>query len=407
MPKMIAGSALFRSSRRHVALLTGGSDKPYAVGLTTALAAQDVCVDFIGSNELDCVEVAGARGVVFWNFRGDQSENAPNTRKAIRLLKYYLRLIVFAARRRPRIFHILWNNKFELFDRIGLMLYYRLLGKRVVLTVHNVNAAKRDSRDGWVNRVSLRIQYRLCHHLFAHTERMKQELVDDFDVDEKRISVIPFGINNTIPTTDLSRREARRALGIEVEKKTLLFFGQIAPYKGLSYLVPALAALVKSGTAIRLIIAGKVKAGYADYWSEIQRTITAAGLQEHIIQRIRFIPDQEVEQYFKAADAVVIPYTDIFQSGVPFLAFAFGVPVIATDVGSLRDDVIEGQTGVVCQPRDSGALARAIEEYFSSNLYRELETRREVIQRLALERHSWTVVGEVTKAVYTRLLDPK
>ena len=45
---------------------------------------------------------------------------------------------------KPRVFHILWNNKFELFDRTLLMLYYRLLGRRVVLTAHNVNAAKRD-----------------------------------------------------------------------------------------------------------------------------------------------------------------------------------------------------------------------------------------------------------------------
>ena len=126
-----------------------------------------------------------------------------------------------------------------------------------------------------------------------------------------------------------------------------------------------------------------------------------------MVERIQFIPDEEVEQYFKAADAVAIPYTDIFQSGVPFLAYAFGVPVIATDVGSLRDDVIQGETGVLCQPRDPGALAGAIGAYFSSDLYRELEKRRDGIRRFANERHSWAVVGEATKAVYTKLLNPR
>ena len=55
---------------------------------------------------------------------------------------YYAKLIRYAATAEPRIFHILWNNKFEYFDRTLLMLYYRLLGKKIVLTAHNVNACQ-------------------------------------------------------------------------------------------------------------------------------------------------------------------------------------------------------------------------------------------------------------------------
>lgn len=53
-------------------------------------------------------------------------------------------LVRYAVTAKPTIFHILWNNKFEYFDRTLLMLYYRALGKKVVLTVHNVNADNRD-----------------------------------------------------------------------------------------------------------------------------------------------------------------------------------------------------------------------------------------------------------------------
>ena len=81
------------------------------------------------------------------------------------------------------------------------MLFYRVLGKRVVLTAHNVNAAKRDSTGQLAQPPAhLRIQYRLCHHVFVHTERHEAELVA-FGVRRERVSVIPFGINNTIPTT--------------------------------------------------------------------------------------------------------------------------------------------------------------------------------------------------------------
>ena len=69
----------------------------------------------------------------------------------------------------PKIFHILWNNKFEFFDRTLLMLYYKLLGKKIVFTAHNVNIRKRDGNDSWLNRFSLKIQYQLVDHIFVHT----------------------------------------------------------------------------------------------------------------------------------------------------------------------------------------------------------------------------------------------
>ncbi len=98
---------------------------------------------------------------------------------------YYAKLIRYAATAKPRIFHILWNNKFELFDRTLLMLYYKLLGKKIVFTVHNVNAGRRDSKDTRLNRLTLRIQYRLADHIFVHTEKMKRELIEEFGVQER------------------------------------------------------------------------------------------------------------------------------------------------------------------------------------------------------------------------------
>ena len=116
---------------------------------------------------------------------------------------------------------------------------------------------------------------------------------------------------------------------------------------------------------------------------------------------------QDVELYFKAADVLVIPYMQIFQSGVPFLAYSFGLPVIATDVGSLRDDIVEGKTGLICRPRDPADLARALTAYFSSKMYRELSATRAEIKRFANNRYSWVKVGQITEAVYGKLLyDP-
>ena len=76
-----------------------------------------------------------------------------------------LALLKYAAGAEPRIFHMLWNNKLELLDRTVLMLYYRMCGKRIVLTVHNVNAGKRDGNAGVLNRITLRAKYHLADHM--------------------------------------------------------------------------------------------------------------------------------------------------------------------------------------------------------------------------------------------------
>jgi glycosyltransferase involved in cell wall biosynthesis len=385
-----------------ISLLTAGRDKPYALGLATALAAAGMKVDFVGGDELDGPELRGNPQINFLNLRGDQGVDAALLQKMARVLVYYFRLIFYAATARPKVFHILWNNKFELFDRTVLMLYYKCLGKKIILTAHNVNICQRDGNDSILNRLSLKIQYHLCDHVFVHTERMRDELVSVFGVSEKKTSVIPLGINNTVPNTKLSGSEARQRLGLVDAEKVILFFGCIAPYKGLEYLVAAFAAIAKRNSPYRLVIAGKPK-GRADYWTGLQELIAGSGASERIIQKIKFVPDEETEVFFKAADVLVLPYTHIFQSGVLFLGYSFGLPVIAADVGSLRDEIFDGKTGFVFEPKNAAALARTIENYFESDLHLELDSRRAEIQNFANERYSWSKVAAITTAVYSKL----
>jgi glycosyltransferase involved in cell wall biosynthesis len=385
-----------------IALLTGGSDKPYALGIASALASRGVAIDFIGSDELNCPEVHAIPQLRFLNLRGDQREDVGWRQKVSRILVYYARLIRYAVSARPSVFHILWNNKFELFDRTILMAFYRLTGKQVVLTAHNVNTAARNRNDSWLNRLSLRTQYRLCQHIFVHTDAMKRQLVAEFGVAPARVTVIPFGINDTIPKSGMTALDARRHLGIGSGERTLLFFGQIAPYKGLEYLIEAMSILASAGKSIRLVIAGKVKRGSEGYWNSVERSISEFGLERSVMQAIRFIPDDQVEPYFAAADALVIPYVDIFQSGVPFLAFSFGLPVIATDVGSLREDVTR-ETGLLCPPKDPAALARTITEFYGARSHWASAGTRAHIRRFAEEHHSWETVSGLTTAVYDGL----
>ncbi len=386
-----------------ISLLTAGKDRPYVLGLLSGLVANNIHVDFIGNDDLQTAEIVKNKKVNYLNLRGDQRENVHISKKICRILKYYFKLIKYAIQTDTKLFHIIWLNKFIYFDRTFLNLYYKLLGKKLIYTAHNVNMRERDGNDNIINRLTLKFMYKILDNIFVHSEKLKLQLINDYKVCENKVTVIPFGINNTVPNTAWTRTKARAKLHIDNNKKILLFFGNIAPYKGLEYLIESVDYIKKSHNDFKLIIAGRIKQCEA-YWKIIESIIEKRGLENYLIKKIEFIPDEEIEIYFKSADVLILPYKFIFQSGPLFLSYFFGLPVIASDVGSFKEDIIEGETGFICKPEDAKDLAQKIELYFKSDLYKNLEENRNKIIAYANERYSWEKIGEKTHTVYKSLI---
>lgn len=171
--------------------------------------------------------------------------------------------------------------------------------------------------------------------------------------------VTPHPTYEVLAPTTWPRAEARRQFGLAEGKAVLLFFGFVRAYKGLRYLIEALA-LVRARFDAHLLVVG-------EFWEDIapyQAQIRALGLEASVTLIDRYIPNEEVGLYFAAADLVVLPYTDATQSGVAQLALGAGVPVITTSVGGLPDVIQDGVNGFLVPPRDSQALAAAILRYF-------------------------------------------
>ena len=388
-----------------IALFTGGIDKHYASGLWQALAQLGVSVDVICNSEMKSREEQ--KNLRFLTLYASAQARRNKSAKLLAFIQVYIRLMIYACTTSAGIFHILWNYRIPLFDRTLLLLCFKLLGKRVVFTAHNINAAERDGSDSFLNRFTLRFQYRNVDHIFVHTELMKQQLVEIFGVRMQNVSVIPFGTYDVVPQSALTSAEAKKRLGLDLFAKTVLFFGRIAPYKGIGLLVDAFLRVAPKNASYRLLIAGEPMKDAEAQWREVRTAIEQSSVKEQVIQHTRFIADNEIELYFKAADVLALPYTQIFQSGVLFMSYSFGLPVIGTDVGSLAHDIIEGETGFVCRRGDADDLARAIERYFSSDLFENLDSRREKIKQLVKAGHSWDEVGRKTVEVYGLLTPPR
>jgi hypothetical protein len=136
--------ALKPRGQLEVALLTGGIDRHYAFGLAMGLISKGACVEAIGSNAPDGPEMHETPRLNFLNLRGNQSPNTPLLGSKSRVLVYYARLIGYAWDAKPKIFHILWDNKApDLFlfpcpvaRGWKLFLYYRCYGSIDIDSYH-------------------------------------------------------------------------------------------------------------------------------------------------------------------------------------------------------------------------------------------------------------------------------
>ena len=195
---------------------------------------------------------------------------------------------------------------------------------------------------------------------------------------DKPIHMGHHPIYDGFPRQGLTRVEARTRLGIEPDIPLLLFFGFVRRYKGLRYLLEALGQLSQPP---HLLIAG-------EFWEEeasYRGLMRQLGLEQHILIHNRYIPNEEIEPYFVAADALVLPYLSGSQSGVGMIALNYGIPIIATSIGGLAETVTDDETGLIVPPSDSAALALAIERFFRD----ELSERFRVPISKTLVRLSW------------------
>lgn len=163
-------------------------------------------------------------------------------------------------------------------------------------------------------------------------------------VDPARIDIVPLGEFSAYRTSHSDRGEGDRR-----RDRTLLFFGRIRPYKGIPTLLAAFELIQQEMPEARLLIVGR---GSLRRWGP-----QIAGSQIEIVNE--WVDHGSVSSWFQQALGLVAPYRYASQSGVIPVAYAHAVPVVATSVGGLPDQVDHGQTGFLVPPRDPEALAGA------------------------------------------------
>lgn len=304
---------------------------------------------FPGTTELDksargLKEVRGARFVI-------SSTNPLTWFKAWRII----------ARMKPRpeiLIFSWWNPFFAMLYAFIAHLSKLSTGCRVLYFCENLVSHESRIADRMLTRIGLSPA-----DMIIVLSKDVENAVAEFAPD-KPVSRAALPVYNCFKSGEkVTRREARGRLGLPENGSIMLFFGYIRKYKGLDYLLDAFPGAAARVPGLELLIVGE----FYEPRKKYDRRIASLGISKAVRIIDRYVDNDEVETFFRAADLVVLPYVSATQSGIARIAAAFDAPVLSTRVGGLAEEFEEGRNGLLVPPADSAALSSGIVEFFESD----------------------------------------
>lgn len=331
---------------------------------------------------------------------------------------YPYRIFRLAVRWKPRILHI--QHEYQLFGRgiytvnfVFLLSILRLLRIPVIITMHQVLPRKELTSNFFQGHnynkyfsvmvksyivVYTKLVGLLSSRVIVHLEIARKILLTDYDFKEETIQVVPHGLYIYAEDTSRTKLQAKQALGVQ-SKKVLLTFGEIRRGKGLEYIVKAMPKISAMNPNSVVIIAGIVSPENRSYLEELVTLSRSLDLGDKVIWAGRYIADDQISTYFKAADIVLLPYTDegiIAASGPLSTALAYSKPIVVSRLYRFAD-LQHGVNALLVQPADPDSLADAANTLLKDA---RLSHRLSEGTKLVAQGRSWMDVALTTLNLY-------
>jgi D-inositol-3-phosphate glycosyltransferase len=249
------------------------------------------------------------------------------------------------------------------------------LGIPLVHTMHtmarvkNLNLAEGESPEPMIRVQGETQVVAAASALIANTDAEAASLVSLYDSCPDIVHVVSPGVDLFTFTPGESRSAARELVGLPHDALVVSFVGRIQPHKGPEVLIRATSELVKHSPLLRhklvVNVMGGASGANTDEVDRLKELTSWLGIDDVV----RFEPPvarQDLAQWYRAADLVVVPsYSESFGL-VALEAQACGTPVVATAVGGLRTAVADGISGVLVDGHDpkawSSVIARLLQE---------------------------------------------
>jgi glycogen(starch) synthase len=269
----------------------------------------------------------------------------------------------------------------------------------LVTTIH---ATEYGRHQGWVDKhpqtyihgVERWITNR-SQRVIACSHYMREQIVDIFGVAEKRVSVIPNGIDpDDLQAQDPAELERLRSEFAAPEEKLVLLIGRLVYEKGFQLALEAMPRVIEEAPGTRFLVAGS-----GTHEAELHRQAEELGLMEHGTF-LGWIGDDVLHSLYRIADLTVVPSIYEPFGLVALEAMASGCPCIVADTGGLREVVVHEEGGLRFRADDPEALAEVAIRVLSDD---ELGRRLVADAYEHVRRFDWGDVAEQTVAVYADL----
>ena len=364
----------------------GSSHHFYLFGQADGLIENDVSVSLYTNNETNNPRI---KGLKFFTFYYNIFSSNSNILSGLKWIFGSLLSIIHARFSGASVFHF-HIFYFNILIVLNLLLVKFLLGK-VVLTVHDVSSFASSSESSIINNLI----YKFTDLILTHNEFSKSEIIKGNANLSSCIYIVPHGNYTPFINIQDDKEKSRKQLGIPIDKKVLLFFGMIKKVKGLEVLLKSLKDVIKENPDILLVIAGKP---WENDFRIYQKIIEENNLSDYCLLHTKFIPHEDVEHYYCAADLVVLPYKKIYQSGVLVMTLSYGKPALVSDLSPLKEVVTDMETAFLFETENPTSLSKKLNLIFSDS--EKLESVRRNGERLIKTKYDWAEIGRQTKRAY-------
>lgn len=245
---------------------------------------------------------------------------------------------------------------FHLFEASSISLMtlfiFKLFGLHVIGISHDITSFSKDEKQ----RVRDFIYTRLLNQVIVHNQFSYNCLKAVMPIEVlSKTKIIKHGGHRDLIDTSITKQEARQSLQLNQAINYALFFGQIKDVKGLDLLLEAFPNDLPN---LHLIIAGKPwKSDFKKYQEIIDRRNLAA--QVHL--KIEYISEADRDLLYNAADFIILPYREIFQSGVLLMSMSYGLPILVSNLEANRELIKVGE-GLLFESENKISLEQKIRE---------------------------------------------
>lgn len=359
----------------------------YTYSLANALQKQDIYVELAIDDKSEGENCICKKNNLFKT----ADKNISKLKKLINYISAWKRIIYFDSKNKD-IIHMQWI----IFSPLDYLFIKKIKknNKRVVITIHDILPFNKKFYDYYFHKKI----YNLADGIIIQTEENVNRFCELFPDNDALRCMIPHGHFMDYSQT-IDKEEARKKLNLPDDKFIFLFFGQIKKVKGLDVLLNAYAELLNKNPDIidnvLLVVAGNI---WKDSVEKYETIIKEKGINNSVIMDIRYIPDNEVDLYYSASNVCVLPYLNVYQSGVLQLTYAHHKATIVSDITAFTD-IVTPEIGFICKAGNIEDLKNTMMDAYARRY--ELDVMAEQGYRYIKNRFDWNQIALDVKKLYT------